>query len=762
MTVDGTTNVTRTTWVSIHKASQLLGMNDMALARCAYYGAIPVKKAGRRAWRVAIDPHWRNGTCLYDAYAAGIAEWDHETAYAHKRIRAAALVDYGHPQPVGLDAFVVEAQSPTGLDGKEILAYFEERRKGGTHLRRILTHLPDHVAAARRRRKRIDVPLELVLKAHPRLRLPDTCATRDDGTVPDPMWLGVAMGCTHVADLACAAQIVVAENPDHAARIGRGFEALDDQLRAQGAASPPSPQDVVGALRTILDRTRARTTHRHMPVLGVRSVVSVLRLLTIYRSSHPDQLGWLAHLLHPDTYRDRDLNRELNRLAHRIHKEAIANRQKDAEIVKDRFEDLRQAATGRVAEAQACVEAVRAATPFASAHFKAFDDGTEEHPFFAFEAMAPLLDASGVPVPGDKQMVGWRIWREKDLWRSLDPRDDLCPNYSGLAQDNRLQLAAYSGVYNSLDYARKRYGCSDRIVCEYAGTRSVAGGSTREPHFAAIYRLGVVSDPCYLPPGLQRERLAYFSDNRLARTSGGMGPLGFGKASTGLAGWARRFGRCIVPIEDYALAMRFGGNAIEVVSECHARLAEVLQMTQSPQCMRIDLGPSCRGVGFRAIAKGQTSEREFLLTQGTFYAALALAREVGRRFGNAEGVLPSVMGVRNVRRKVADARPFLFQWNGIALSPQALNFIVGIVGAGFGRVTMHILRHASANAKSRLGVPTPTMGGLLGHGDERTTGPYIAATRQQAALDVLREDEEIMHVGRVNAQLAKQYVGAEG
>lgn len=730
-------------------------MSPGSVARCAYYGAVPVRAAHPSGWEVKLDPSWVSAADLYDAWVAGILSWDHETTYAHKRIRNAANVMVDHPQPEGLDAFVVNAQTLAGLNRDELTAYFENPGRRNTDLRRILDALPEYFENARRNERRLPCDLTTAITLRPHLKLADTFATQQDGIEPDPKWLGGAIACSHISDLACAVQIIVALNPDNALYLGRGFETLDKELRNRNSPIPPSPDDIANALCAILVRARSNPGKRYMPVRAVRAVLTALRALTIYRSSHPGQIDWLGDLLDRRIYREPELTKLLGALERSCRKAGIARRHSDAESVKDRFESFRQAVQGRIAEAVACAQAVSAAKKHASEHFRAYDQGKAIESFFDFSAPVPMLNADGIPVPGATQLVHWRIWRERDLWASLKPHDDLCPNYCGLNAGDRERLATKAKVYDGLLHGRSTHAASDRLFCEYTGHTPLDGVNSQEPHFVTLYSLGILTAPSHLPPNLQRERLQYIRDNRITLAALGRGPLGFIKAETGLAAWARRVGRCIVPIEDYALALRLAGAAIDVVSECHARVSEVLQLEQTSQCLRIDLGPTQASVGFRAIPKGETAERDFLLTQSTFHSLLALARDVGRRSGDPTGTLRVVRPETRVATKIAGSRPLIFQWKGRAIDARTLNLLVGITGAGYGRITMHILRHASANARHRKDVPIATMAQLLGHDDERTTEQYISPTPTQAAMDVVQEEIEAVTIARQNADLAR-------
>jgi hypothetical protein len=743
MTVAQVVRKVDTLTMSLRAAGMRLGLADWQAARVAYYGGMPVERNGRH-WKVSLDPAWKDGTDLYDAYVAGIVEWDDETSYAHRRIRVAARVPHDHPWPDGLDDFALASQGVVGLTRTELRAYFVTRRDApDEHVDRLTGRLLQSFEQRRTKRHRVGCDIRVMLLRHPDLALPGTCVTDDEMEKPPPEWLGSAMGCGHVSELACAAQIVAAEGKGaRHRRIGRGFEFVATKLVDMAVDGPPTPEVLVRALHGVLDDAIRLKSVARARVEGVRAVLAVLRGLSIYLMGHPDQLGRIAPLLSRAVHRDALLRTRLRRLEKSVRVKSMENRKKEAEEVTNRFGEFRRTVAARALEAKACGAQIAEARSKAEEHFERFDAGERDDPYYEVFVALPVFDDDSRPLPEARQLACWRVWREGDLWRSIDPRQDMCPSWCGLDQEDRRALAITAQVHQGLATAVSSHGNGTDLIMEFVECLPDVGGRTSELHLVKPYRLGLVTAPLESPPQLQRERTAYVLENKLPHAPGSMPLGGHGLDGISIARWARQTGRCVVPLDEAVMGTRFAHCFVDIVADSLARRMEVLQIVQTADCIRHDLGASANLPGFKAVPRRRTSEEGFVLSATTCSSLLQLARDVAIATGHEDGWLRDVPGEISLPERLARRAPFVFQWGGRALGAATVGYLVALLSAGFGKVSFHILRHAASNNMRRRGVHAAAVQAMLNHQSSMLSDYYSAPTEFQVQQDLARAEKE--------------------
>ena len=710
--------------------------------RVAYYGGVEVEWISKQ-WKMSIDPTWKDGSDLYDAYVARIVEWDFETSYAHRRVRLAAGVPQEHPWPEGLDDFVLRERGAAGLRSGELLAYYPTSVDRDFHVRRLTQRLFAKFDQPRGAKNRVDCDIRAMLLRYPELALPDTCATDCEMEQPSPTWLGRAMQCGSVAELACAAQIIASEGKRLRHRsIGRGFEILADKIDAMGPKGELEPDQLVEALLALLDDAAKYKSLARTRTDGVRSVLSALRGLSIYRMAHPGQLERLAPLFSRAVHQNTPLRDKVRRLDHAVRGKDREKRKRDAREVTDRFEQFRETVAVRALEARACGAQLAQAREKASEHFAHFDAGERMEPFYEVFTALPVFDEQGLPIAGARQLASWRLWREGDLWRSIDPREDICPNWSGLDREDMQALGRSAKVHTGLFQAIKAHGSATRIVTEFIGCIADIGGRTSEPHLIKQYRTGILSTPTESPPQIQRERCEYMRDNNIPMVSVALQPCGYGYGGFSIARWARQVGRCVVPVDDAVMGTRFAHCFIGVVTDCLARRMEVFQIAQTDECIRHDLGASASLPGFKAVPKGRTQPEGYVLSEMTCETVLGLAEDVAKACGHTDGWLRDVDANDCLPPRIARRAPYVFQWDGKPLASMTVAYLVALLSAGFGKVTPHILRHAASNNMMRRGVHARAVQAKLKHHSEVMSDYYRMPTAIQVQQDLEKTDEE--------------------
>jgi hypothetical protein len=730
-------------WLSSTRAAKHTGLSTFRLYTIAYHGGIKVQRFGWR-WLFQIEPSWRTGEDIYRSYLSSIKKWDHSLVWAHKAIRAAANLPDGFPWPESLDDFVIEQQGPNLITQRELSAYFiipESER--ADHRDRILARLYDQLSRGRVHTKRGECSLDVVLERFPDLKLPETVAVDRELGDADERWLWSAMKRQHITKFACAAQILAAgADGSVTRRLGLGLEFLDDKLTELGAGHPVKAQELSAALHSIVDDAITKKEREAARCDGVRALLVMLRALRVYRTRNPGWLDEIAHLLERCIHNDVKLRRDLNALSKDLRSRGMFNRKRDAVDLSDKFLEYSLSISNRAFEAGICALQVEAAERLAREHFDLFKKGEREQPFFQFYAAIPVSNPDGTPVVGARQLACLRLWREADLWQSFSRDQDTLPNWCGLSAEDRRKLSDTAYIYKPLNTLIGPKCDKDDLVVEYVNCIPDIGERVSEPHFVKPYRLGIVAGSDSCPPHLREERLNYISEVMRSPSHSTMGPVGWEPDEVGLAYWSARLGRCIIPIQRFAIGMRMAHCAVSIVRDSMARKMELLQLQQTSECMKVGIGPTGQSYGFVAVPKQRRQVEEFLLSEETFVQCAQLARNIAVASGFSDGYLPDVDAERSVPRRLRQRGPYLFQWQGKRLRDESLAFLIALLSAGHGRVTLHIIRHAAANNLRENDVVIEALQQLLKHQRRFMTEYYARPTPAQVAKKLAASEAE--------------------
>lgn len=728
-------------WLEPHVAARRLRLSTNSLLRAAYYGAIPIEPVDEEDWRLLIDRDCNSGKAIYDAFVAKVTKWDYDQALAHRQVRIALDIPAAQPWPVELDHFLLRLLGEDGLICANLHIFCPSNNLvASEHVKRLAAIANcDRPAPSRHRPATCD--LGAVLAEYPSLRLPNTCATNPDTPAPDEKWLGTAFRRRHCAELACAALLICDDGTtENAACIGKAFEILDEKLEGFGACHPLTDCRLLSALQSILDDAEIKQIGKDQRLCAVMFVLGSLQKMALYAARHDGALARFASLLDRKIYDHFDVRRRLGRLQRKRVLECQRNRKSEAEQITDRLHEFRVAIRIRTQQAMICAEGLSDARSSALEHFAMYDGGDDATPFYEIHIPIPGLGTDACPTY-TTQVTGWRIWREEDYLASLAVEPDTFANHSGLSDRQRHSLARQSGIFPKNSRSGQADATDASLITEYIG--SVADGSVNavEPHFVTIARLGM------LDAAKSSSQSVFYAQRAFAAAH----QLGISESLTipnGLAGndsihrWSRRVGRCAIPVGQITLAMRIAHCNADIICDSLAREVEVRQIVQTPACLSNKLGPTQSSPGFRAVPKGQKGSKDFLLSMTTLEECLDLARDLAHFHDLEEGYLPNVPATDALRKKCPKAAPFLFQWEGQALSGSAMRYLLALLGAGFGRVTPHLLRHAASNYYRTEGLQERAVQHLLNHKSLALTEYYMTSTPKQIAERQIEKNEK--------------------
>jgi len=197
----------------------------------------------------------------------------------------------------------------------------------------------------------------------------------------------------------------------------------------------------------------------------------------------------------------------------------------------------------------------------------------------------------------------------------------------------------------------------------------------------------------------------------------------------------------LLDVEPLYAAATFGLVALDMFTTTGARLNELLQISNTRECIQAKKMGGQMRYSFRAIPKGRDELEEFYIAKQTVELLKTLQRMLKEHYN---GNIPHVL-YRHEQRKhlFPNPQPYYFQYHGKALGKHAiwasLRFLLH--GLHFETregepviVKTHLLRHAFATeAVQRQKMPLDIVTKLLHHRDISTTMYYSAPTPSQVS-----------------------------
>ena len=271
--------------------------------------------------------------------------------------------------------------------------------------------------------------------------------------------------------------------------------------------------------------------------------------------------------------------------------------------------------------------------------------------------------------------------------------------------------------------------------------------------------------PCVSPPGCaQRQRSCRAAGSFLspvgyeckgAWSDGGL--LAFGPTDFRPIDFLQnREGHEFLPHEGIYAACMFGGLMVRMGTITGARISEVLQIAQSPECFKQleNVGPKAatRWV-LRLVPKGRKRREDYFIDEDTKRHLVELIRFQSEKWGG-----PLIPVVRIEDDKLPPDR-YLLQWNGRGLRLHVLNTFIrfllhGLVfrslDGNLVHLSSHLLRHSFATEMADLNTPVEVIAKLL-HQRDRTVTKYYARPTPSKVMSAA----EMIFVDRID-------LGAEG
>ncbi|HEY0027396.1 MAG TPA: tyrosine-type recombinase/integrase [Allosphingosinicella sp.] len=464
---------------------------------------------------------------------------------------------------------------------------------------------------------------------------------------------------------------------------------------------------------------------RHLRVYAARNDPEGSRgLAAMVPAQHPDRLAFAARV-------EATFN-ELGKIGRELRK-ARSDRAADRyaaiiDIAALRTEQVIQTQAAATAAARTLLQRpssradkLMADGTHAPAALANVDDGED---FVEFGVLTTVMTPKGRLLPGS-QTCWWRAWRERDLWRDLARRQKKMTRNGSPSLFLRMkEIEADPDAYSGIVYEWRR------CVPE-------EGAAAIEPWFVSISNLGVLNPPASLTAKQRRRRHSLIVNWNIPTIDDSIaGLLNFDLERNTLWRAASARNRFIVPVEQFAFAMRFAQLGLNAVDESLCRISEFLQMRQDKSMWPTSGETGSNEISFLAVPKKSRFKSAitavpFQVEQVTFMEATELAKAIARRDGHEDGLLPEVPATETLAGKYSEREAWIFQAGGRAIDHGSMTRFLRFLLANVVDVTYHELRHAASNAARQAGVPEEAIQRLMNHRTIQQTKWYIRNSQKQ-------------------------------
>lgn len=200
----------------------------------------------------------------------------------------------------------------------------------------------------------------------------------------------------------------------------------------------------------------------------------------------------------------------------------------------------------------------------------------------------------------------------------------------------------------------------------------------------------------------------------------------------------------LIDVEPFYAACTFGLLAIDILTTTGARKNELLQISNTKECIQVKKINNKLHYSYKAVPKGRDSLEEFYLSKQTMEHIQMVSRMLKEHYGSDK--IPSVLYREARKHLFPKPMPYYFQYAGKALDKFSLHSSIRFLLHGLifemqdGKavsIKTHLLRHAFATeAVQRQKMPIDIVAKMLHQKDFNITEYYSAPTPTQIAESV--------------------------
>ncbi|MCC2453138.1 site-specific integrase, partial [Bacillus cereus] len=196
-------------------------------------------------------------------------------------------------------------------------------------------------------------------------------------------------------------------------------------------------------------------------------------------------------------------------------------------------------------------------------------------------------------------------------------------------------------------------------------------------------------------------------------------------------------------VEPLYVGCTFGLLAIDILTTTGARVNELLQISNTKQCIQTKMVKERLHYSFYAIPKGRDGVEEFYVSKQTMQIIQTVSRMLKNHYGRN---IPSIKYRHDRKHLFPEPKPYYFQYNHKAFKLHAVYACIRFLLHGLRFETQdgspviiktHLLRHAFATeAVQRQKMPIDILAKILHQRDLAVTEYYSAPTPSQIAESI--------------------------
>lgn len=200
----------------------------------------------------------------------------------------------------------------------------------------------------------------------------------------------------------------------------------------------------------------------------------------------------------------------------------------------------------------------------------------------------------------------------------------------------------------------------------------------------------------------------------------------------------------LLDVEPLYTATTFGLLALDIFTTTGARVNELLQLTNTKECIKTLRVNESLKYSFNAIPKGRDSVEAFYISEQTMKLIQRVSKLLKAHYGSEK--IPSVFYRDSRKHMFLEPKPYFFQYNNKAFTQPTVEACLRFLMHGLRFesengdtvvIKTHLLRHAFATeAVQRQKLPIDIVTKLLHQRDVKVTGYYSEPTPSQVAQSV--------------------------
>jgi hypothetical protein len=200
----------------------------------------------------------------------------------------------------------------------------------------------------------------------------------------------------------------------------------------------------------------------------------------------------------------------------------------------------------------------------------------------------------------------------------------------------------------------------------------------------------------------------------------------------------------LLDVEPLFTATTFGLLALDIFTTTGARVNELLQLTNTKECIKTLRVNKSLKYSFNVIPKGRDSVETFYISEQTMKLIQRVSNILKEHYGSEK--IPSVFYRDSRKHMFLKPKPYFFQYNNKAFTQPTVEACLRFLMHGLTFesengdtvvIKTHLLRHAFATeAVQRQKLPIDIVAKLLHQRDVKVTGYYSEPTPSQIAQSV--------------------------